>query len=165
MLIHLSIDFLIKKRFILFVYLVIFSCFISVFSAPSPWRFCFPCLLVCDQDYTKTTEQISTKLGRRTGLGSEQSPLSFALDLNKETEPIHFVLSFFNIGIKSPVCRQLLSMSEHRRRLMVLGEGLLVYFCIFTSSCIFIFAPPLSFKAKRGTVGRDEAETVSGSWR
>lgn len=71
-------------------------------------------------------------------------------------------LSFFNIGRKPPVRRQLVSMSEHTRRLMVLGEGLLVYFRIFISSCIFIFALQLSFKAKRGTVGRDEAETVFG---
>lgn len=29
------------------------------------------CLLVCDQDYTKTNEQISTKPGWRMGLGLE----------------------------------------------------------------------------------------------
>lgn len=74
-------------------------------------------------------------------------------------------VSFFNIGRKPPVRRQPVSMSEHTRRLMVLGEGLLVYFRIFISSCIFIFALQLSFKAKRGTVGRDEAETVFGGGR
>lgn len=71
-------------------------------------------------------------------------------------------VSYFNVGRKPPVRRQPVSMSEHTRRLMVLGEGLLVYFRIFISSCIFIFALQLSFKAKRGTVGRDEAETVFG---
>ena len=45
------------------------------------------CLLVCDQDYRKTTEQISTKPGCRMGLGLEKTPLSFCAYPDKETDP------------------------------------------------------------------------------
>ena len=38
-------------------------------------------LLVCQQDYTKTAEWISMKLGWRLGLDPEQSPLTFVVDL------------------------------------------------------------------------------------
>ena len=42
------------------------------------------CLLVCDQDYTKTTEQISANLGCRMGLSPEQSPLTFGADQEEQ---------------------------------------------------------------------------------
>lgn len=35
------------------------------------------CLLVCESHYTKTTERISVKFGRTTGLSPEQIPLTF----------------------------------------------------------------------------------------
>lgn len=38
------------------------------------------CLLVCDLDNTKTTEQISSKIVWRTGLGPEWTPLTFGAD-------------------------------------------------------------------------------------
>ena len=49
---------------------------ITLLMSPLPRRLCFkPCLfvvwLVCQQDYTKSTEQISRKLGWRMGLGPE----------------------------------------------------------------------------------------------
>ena len=37
------------------------------------------CMFVCQQDYTKTTEQISTKLGWKMVLGPEQTPLTFGV--------------------------------------------------------------------------------------
>lgn len=43
--------------------------------------------VVCPQDYTKTTKQISMKLRWRMGIGSEQTPLPFGLDPDKGTEP------------------------------------------------------------------------------
>ena len=43
-------------------------------------------LLVCEQDYTKTTEWISTKRGWKMGLGPEQTPLHFGVHLDKETD-------------------------------------------------------------------------------
>ena len=51
-------------------------------------------LLVCQQDYTKTTEWISTKLGWRMGLGPEQTLLTYVADPDKGTYPgISFWLS------------------------------------------------------------------------
>ena len=62
-----------------------------------PWSHALPievpgvpmstCLLVCRQDCTKNTEQISTKLGWRMGFGLEHNPGSFVVDLNKGTYP------------------------------------------------------------------------------
>lgn len=43
--------------------------------------------LVCDQDYTKTTEQISVKLEWRVGLGPEWTPLMFFADPDKDKDP------------------------------------------------------------------------------
>lgn len=44
----------------------------------------FPSVIVCwldfRQDYTKTTEGISTILGRRMGLNREETPLNFGTD-------------------------------------------------------------------------------------
>lgn len=45
-------------------------------------------LLVCRQDYTKSTDRISTKLGGRTGLSTEKIPFC--------VNPGVFVLFFFN---------------------------------------------------------------------
>ena len=39
--------------------------------------------LVCDHDYTKTTEWIFMKLGRTMGLGPEKTPLTFGVDSDK----------------------------------------------------------------------------------
>ena len=44
----------------------------------------------------KNAARISTKLGRSTSLGPEQSPLTFCVDLDKGTD-FQFILSFFNI--------------------------------------------------------------------
>ena len=43
----------------------------------------FICWLVCQQDFTKTAEQISIKLGWRLGLCPEWNPLTFGLHLDK----------------------------------------------------------------------------------
>lgn len=43
--------------------------------------------LVCDQDYTKTTEQISVKLEWRVGLAPEWTPLTFFADPDKDKDP------------------------------------------------------------------------------
>lgn len=40
--------------------------------------------LVCELEYTKNTEQISMKPGRRTHLGPEMTPLPFGADLNAD---------------------------------------------------------------------------------
>lgn len=44
------------------------------------------CLLLCQQDYTKATSQISTKLGWRTGLGPEVNALTLGADRDKGTD-------------------------------------------------------------------------------
>ena len=45
------------------------------------------CWLVCNHNYTKTTQRISTKLGWRMGLGPEQTPETLGTDLDKGTDP------------------------------------------------------------------------------
>lgn len=43
----------------------------------------FVCWLVCQEDYTKTTEGISTKLGWKMGVSQEQTPLTSGADPDK----------------------------------------------------------------------------------
>ena len=67
-----------------------------------PWQLCFhlcPSVgwfvcLVCQNDYTKTTQRISTKLGWRMGLGPEQTPVAVG------TDPGNVFVTVFNIVIK-----------------------------------------------------------------
>ena len=47
--------------------------------------------VVCRQDYTKTTEQISTKRRWRMGIGSEQTPLPFGFDPDNGTDAGIFI--------------------------------------------------------------------------
>ena len=42
---------------------------------------------VCQQDYTKATKQIYTKLGWWKGLGPEETTLTFGVDLDEGTGP------------------------------------------------------------------------------
>ena len=49
------------------------------------------CWVVCQQDFTKTTERISKKLGWRMGLGPEQAPLTF--DVEERIDPV--IISHF----------------------------------------------------------------------
>lgn len=51
-------------------------------------------LLVCQQDFTQTTEHISMKPGWRTCLGLELIPLTSGADLSKETDPGLFSFHF-----------------------------------------------------------------------
>lgn len=44
------------------------------------------CCLVCEQDYTDTTNQISMSLGWRTVLSPEQTLLTFDEDPDKKTD-------------------------------------------------------------------------------
>lgn len=60
---------------------IITSARVILFSLLSVFR------LVCDQDYTKTTEQISVKLEWRVGLGPEWTPLTFFADPDKDKDP------------------------------------------------------------------------------
>ena len=53
----------------------------------------FVCLLVCQQDYTKTTDQISMKLGWMMGLGPEWTPSTSGADPHKVMEPGSLFLS------------------------------------------------------------------------
>ena len=48
------------------------------------------CWLVCQQDYTKTTENISRKLGWRTGLDPELPPMPFVADLDEVMHPGYY---------------------------------------------------------------------------
>lgn len=48
----------------------------------------------CRQDYTKSVELISMKLGQRMGLGPERTLLTFGADLDKGMNP-GFFLTFF----------------------------------------------------------------------
>ena len=41
---------------------------------------------VCQQDYTKTIKQISTRLGKRVDFDPELTPLTFDADLEKRTD-------------------------------------------------------------------------------
>lgn len=43
---------------------------------------------VCQQVLTKTTQQISNELGRRSDLGSAKSPFTSGLDPDKRTDPV-----------------------------------------------------------------------------
>ena len=67
----------------IFLLIHLFSACLDSASSPLPQ---FVCLFVCQQNYTKTTQQIYAKL-RRTGHRSEQSGLSFGADPDKETDP------------------------------------------------------------------------------
>ena len=54
--------------------------------------------LVCQQDSTNSTEQISMRLGWRMCLGPEKTPLTFGVDLNKGKDAgflPHFQVSIF----------------------------------------------------------------------
>ena len=80
------------------------------------------CLLVCDQDYTKTTEQISANLGCRMGLSPEQSPLTFGADQEEQYVFPHilfhcegFFSNFFCLSPSSIVI-ELKGTAESRRR-------------------------------------------------
>ena len=44
------------------------------------------CVLACRQDFTKTTEQISTKLGWRMSLSTEQTSVTFGMDPDEKTD-------------------------------------------------------------------------------
>ena len=52
----------------------------------------FVSCLFCEQNYTKTTGWISTKLGWMMGLGPEQTPSTFGLNLDKEMDQGLFLL-------------------------------------------------------------------------
>ena len=45
--------------------------------------------LVCQWDYTKSSEQIPTKLGWRIGLSPEVTPITFGADLDKGTDQVY----------------------------------------------------------------------------
>lgn len=47
-------------------------------------------VLVCQQDYTNSTEQILTKLGWRTGLSPEQTRLTFGTEPDTWKNPGFF---------------------------------------------------------------------------
>lgn len=48
--------------------------------------FCTSVCLICQQDCTKCTEWISTKLGPRMGLVPDQTPVSFGVHRDKGTD-------------------------------------------------------------------------------
>ena len=54
-------------------------------------------LLVCQQDFTKTTEWISTKLRCRMSLSPERTPLTFILDTDNVQIQDLFSKIFFDI--------------------------------------------------------------------
>ena len=77
-----------------FIYFIILLCLISVIfkkSLPRTQCLCprlFVGLLVCHQVHTKTSQQISIKLGWTMGLVPEKTPLTFGVDVNdKVTDP------------------------------------------------------------------------------
>ena len=55
--------------------------------------------LVCVQDYTKTTEHISMKLGWRMCLGPKYTPFTFCADPDEGKNPGIFFLTFFIIAV------------------------------------------------------------------
>lgn len=59
--------------------------------------FFHPCPFGCQQDYAKTTQQISSKLGGRMEHGPRKNPYNFGADHDKGAEP-GMVYSFFNVA-------------------------------------------------------------------
>lgn len=54
----------------------------------------FGCGLVCQHKYRKNIERISMKLGWRTGLGPESSPVTFSADKDDRADPgFHITVS------------------------------------------------------------------------
>lgn len=97
--------------------------FVRLFYPPR--RVLCVCWLVCQQHYTKTTEQISTKLRWRMGLG----PLTFSVDPDIRTDPRVFFLTVLNIGSHFFIyffreLRLLISMIEYKIGLLGLGGGM-----------------------------------------
>ena len=67
--------------------------FIFLFDSTRPGDYAFTRFhllvyrLVCEQDYTKTTERISTKVWSKKSLGREQIPKTPVVDLDEGTDP------------------------------------------------------------------------------
>lgn len=55
------------------------------------------CWFVCQKDCTKTTGQSCMKLGLRLGLGPDETPLSFHVNLDKGADAETFFLTYFYI--------------------------------------------------------------------
>ena len=78
------LELLFFSLYCLFFTIIIVCCYIELWLGCSDRLFG---LLECQQDYIKTTKQISTKLGLRMSLSSEQTRLTFGADPDKETHP------------------------------------------------------------------------------
>ena len=63
--------------------------------------------LVCEWDYAKTTEQISTELQWRMGLGPEWTPLTFGVDMDKGKDP-GVIYEWVQVGTVGPAWRNAL---------------------------------------------------------
>lgn len=100
---------------------IYFICFLGIIANAT--EVLFPpvcvCLLVCQQENIKTAKQNSIRLGRRTSLSPEQSPLTFGLDPDKgvhtyfylyDTEITSVLLFSLHSDVSSGVARSHLNV-------------------------------------------------------
>lgn len=74
----------------------------------------FVARLVCQEYYTKSTEQISPKLGWGIGLSPELTPLTFVTNADKGTIQNLFLPFFSSVGISSQFCYFLRDLDERK---------------------------------------------------